>query len=100
MPRYKAFSSAAFGDDLRELERGINEWMERETPRILFAAQCAHGEHLVVSFVFDSGSRRETAVATESAEVPEVFERNLGDTGLDPNEQQPDVLLPEAELPY
>ena len=99
MPRYKAFSSAAFAEDVRELERGINEWMSREAPRILFAGQSAHGQHLVVSFVYESGGMRETAVATESAEVPEVFGRNLDDTDLDPNER-PDVLLPEAELPY
>lgn len=99
MPLYKVFTSAAYGEDVRELERGINDWMSREVPRILFMKQSAHGQHVVISFVFDSGGSRGAAVATESAEVPEVFERTLGDADLDPGEQ-PDVLLPEAELPY
>lgn len=99
MPRYKAFSSREYGEDVRALERAVNDWMEQESPHILFAGQSSHHEHLVVTFVYDAGAVSAMAVATEAAEVPEVFERNFHEADLDPNEQ-PDVLLPEAELPY
>lgn len=99
MPRYKTFTSTEYGEDVRALERAVNEWMRQESPRILFAGQSSHREQLVVSFVYERDGMRTRTVAAEAAEVPEVFERNLGDTELDPSEQL-DVLLPEAELPY
>lgn len=99
MPRYKAFTTREHSESVRALEDAVNEWMQKEAPRILFVGQSSHREQLVVSFVYESGTLQRAAVATESAEVPEVFERNLGDADLDPTEQH-NVLLPEAELPY
>ncbi len=100
MPRYKSFTTGDYGESLRALEHAVNDWLRQESPRILFVSQSAHHHHLVVSFVYERSERQpRAAVATESAEVPEVFERTLGGSDLDPTEQ-PDVLLPEAELPY
>lgn len=99
MPRYKAFSSREYGEDVRALERAVNDWMQQEMPRILFASQSPYREHLVLTFVYDTGATGSAVGVAEAAEVPEVFERNFDSGELDPNEQ-PDVLLPEAELPY
>jgi pilus assembly protein TadC len=98
MPAYRAFSSAAYAGSLAQLEAAINEWMRSERPRIQQVAQSPFGLDLVISFVYDGGSATESAT-TEAAAVPEVFERTLEDTELDPEREEPDVL-PEAELPY
>lgn len=99
MPQYKTFTIGEQGESVSALEDAVNEWMQQESPRILFVGQTSHRELLVVSFVYESDNLRDAAVAVESAEVPDVFERNLGDADLDPTDE-PDVLLPEAELPY
>ena len=109
MARYKIFSTALEVAALARMEREINEWMERERPRILHMAQSANvratGTSLadvVVSFVYDSGGIDSlgTTTATASTSVPDVFDRTLEDADLDPNADEDDVLLPEAELPY
>lgn len=109
MPRYKAFSSASDVTALARMEREINEWMEREHPRILQMAQSASDDarttgmnlmNVVVSFVYDNGDGESLGAATASAAVPDVFERTLEDAELDPTVDEDNVLLPEAELPY
>ena len=103
MSRFKTFSSAVCGDDLTQLEQMINAWMERDRPQIYLTAQSPFGTHLVVSFVFDDAETDESARAAVTATaVPEVFERTLEDSDLDPRdtEDTDNVLLPEAELPY
>ncbi len=98
MPQYKAFSSATCGDDLARLEHAINHWMESEQPRIYLTTQSPFGSHLVVSFLYDLSDVADTGMTAVTA-VPEVFERTMEDTELDPEEHEP-AQLPEAELPY
>jgi hypothetical protein len=112
MPRYKAFSSASdvpAVPALARLEHEINEWMEREHPRILHMTQSASDTsrttganqlNVVVSFVYDFSDGGSLGTATATTAVPEVFERTLEDTPLDPAIDTNDTLLPEAELPY
>jgi hypothetical protein len=98
MFRYKGFDSAAFGDDLQRLEASVNEWMDKQRPRIRMMSQSPRGEHLVVSFVYENNNDSELRLS-QRATVPEVFERTLDDADLDPQEVD-DTGLPEAELPY
>jgi hypothetical protein len=109
MAQYKAFSSASDFTSLARMEHEINDWMEREHPRILHMAQSSAdnprtgGPHLlfvVVSFVYDHEETQSVATATAVAAVPDVFDRTLEDAELDPMLNEDDVLLPEAELPY
>ena len=98
MPRYKAFSSAPFGDDLAALEHAINAWLASDQPHIYLTSQSAFGAHLVVSFLYNTADGA-TAERAAASSVPEVFERTLEGTDLNP--QEPETrLLPEAELPY
>jgi hypothetical protein len=98
MFRYKGFDSAAVGGDLSRLESTVNDWMERQRPRIRYMAQSQHGEHIVLSFVYETGGEAAREAAHKVA-VPEVFERQLDDADLDPDEVE-EPGLPEAELPY
>ncbi|HLZ23173.1 MAG TPA: hypothetical protein VKQ30_13715 [Ktedonobacterales bacterium] len=109
MPCYKTFSSASDVTALARMEREINEWMEREHPRILHMAQSSSqsartpGEHLttiVVSFVYDHAGSESLGAAMAATSIPDVFERTLEDADLDPATTGDNVLLPEAELPY
>lgn len=106
MPQFKAFTSAYSVDDVARMERSVNEWLEREQPRILFVNQSPFGENMVLSFIYEAYladyAVAEVAVE-ETVDVPEVFERTLGDADLDPSEETDehiDLPLPEAELPY
>lgn len=98
MYRYKGFDSATVGDDLTRLESTVNDWMERQRPRIRYMAQSQHGEHVVLSFVYEMGGEVTQETARKVA-VPEVFERQLDDADLDPDEVE-EPGLPEADLPY
>jgi hypothetical protein len=83
---------------LSRLESTVNEWMERQQPRIRYMAQSQHGEHVVLSFVYEVGGEATQETARKAA-VPEVFEQQLDDTELDPDEVD-EPGLPETELPY
>jgi hypothetical protein len=98
MYRYKGFDSASVGGDVSRLESVVNEWMEHQRPRIRYVAQSQHGEHVVLSFVYEMGGEATREMAQKVA-VPEVFERQLDDAELDPDEMD-DPGLPEADLPY
>jgi hypothetical protein len=98
MYRYKGFDSASVGGNLSRLESTVNEWMERQQPRIRYMAQSQHGEHVVLSFVYEIGGEATQGTARKVA-IPEVFEQQLDDTDLDPDEVD-EPGLPEAELPY
>ncbi|MGH2514502.1 MAG: hypothetical protein ACRDHP_02500 [Ktedonobacterales bacterium] len=111
MPRYKAFCTASDIGSLTRMEHEINEWMEREHPRILHMTQSASDNtrntgmnlmNVVVSFVYDLEAAESLGAAMAATAVPDVFERTLDGADLDPEiETENDtVLLPEAELPY
>lgn len=97
MSAYKVFSSASVEDDLTRFERMVEDWLREQQPHIIALAQCALGSHLVLSVVYESDD--ETMSGVRAAEVPEIFERTMDQTNLDPSTSS-DVLLPEAELPY
>lgn len=99
MQRVKIFSSAAYDDDLSQLERAIGEWMGAASRQIQFVAQSALGAHLVVTLLYVEADMQAVGTAAATAEVPEVFERTLEDATLDP-ERPDDRPLPELELPY
>ncbi|HEY7835541.1 MAG TPA: hypothetical protein VIG30_18340 [Ktedonobacterales bacterium] len=96
--RYKNFDSAACGDNMEHLETAINEWMRQQHPRIRQMAQSARGSHVLVSFVYEENSDSPPQLARKAA-VPEVYERALEESDLDPRDED-DAGLPEAELPY
>lgn len=100
MSACKVFSSAEVDDDLTRFESMVDDWLRERQPRILALAQSALGSHLVLSLVYDTEDETaETMVGVEAAEVPEVFERTMEQTNLDPSTSS-NELLPEAELPY
>jgi hypothetical protein len=99
MQRIKIFSSASCGDDLAQLERLVNDWLAATTGRAVQIVQSAQGEHLVITVVFAEGDEETAQPAEAAVEVPEVFERTLGDATLDP-EGPAEQPLPELELPY
>lgn len=102
MTRLKMFSSERWDDDVQRLEAAVNEWMERERPVILDVVQSPLGVHVLISFLFEherEPDKQAERRASAMAEVPEVFERTLEGSELDPADPH-DVPLPEAELPY
>lgn len=97
MSAYKLFSSASVEDDLTRFEAMVDDWLREHQPHILALAQSALGPHLILSIMYDADD--ETMIGVQAAEVPEIFERTMEETNLDPSTSS-DVLLPEAELPY
>lgn len=97
MSAYKVFSSAAVQDDLNHFERLVDDWLREQRPHIVALAQSALGSHLILSIIYEADD--EAMLGAQSAEVPEIFERTMEQTNLDPASSS-DVLLPEAELPY
>ena len=68
-------------------------------PHIIFVKQCALGDDLVLTFLYEERiSPTAHAAAEASAAIPDVIGRGLEETTLDPTSDAP--LLPEAELPY
>jgi hypothetical protein len=102
MTKLKMFSSERWDDDVQRLEAAVNEWMERERPVILDVVQSPLGAHVLISFLFEherESDKQDERHASAVAEVPEIFERTLEGSELDPADPR-DVPLPEAELPY
>lgn len=97
MSAYKVFSSAAVANDLALFERMVDDWLREAQPHIVALAQSALGSSLVLSIVYETDD--DPMPDAQAAEVPEVFERTMDQTNLDPSSSS-DVLLPEAELPY
>lgn len=99
MQRMKLFNSAACADDLALLERMINEWIAAEHPRIASMTQSQFGSHLVICLIYTRTAEGDGQQAQASTAVPDIFERTMEDTDLDPNDEA-DRPLPQAELPY
>ena len=99
MFRYKGFDSAACGDNLERFEASVNDWMRQQQPRIRLMAQSPRGSHVFLSFVYEEGNDSSSPLARKSA-VPEVYEHTMDDVDLDPESDEDDAGLPEAELPY
>lgn len=100
MAQFRAFTGMSSPDGVAQLEFAVNEWLTGEQPRILFMSQSPFGSALVVSFLYEAGrGAAALAEAEHAAEVPEIFERTMRETELDPSEDV-EMPLPEAELPY
>jgi hypothetical protein len=98
MFQVKIFATPIRGNDFASLEHKINDWLEAAQPAIRQMTQSGSGERIVVTFLYEK-RRGEDQAHVATADVPEAFERDLEDTGLDPVGDEPTVL-PEAELPY
>lgn len=98
MFRFKSFDSASCGDNLERLEATINEWMRLQHPRIRLMTQSPRGSHVLLSFVYEESADSAQPLVRKAA-VPEVYERSLDESDLDPQDED-DAGLPEAELPY
>ena len=105
MQRFRAFTSASWNDDLGDMEKAINGWLETDHPQIHMMAQAPLGEHLIVSFVY--ADNFQMATAREAATVAaEVYERQLQDADfteeLEEEEEEVNlgISLPVMELPY
>jgi len=99
MQRVRVFTSAAYGGDLAQLERAVNDWLAADQPQVHQIAQSTVGEHIVLTVLYVEGAEAAQREEAASVEVPEVFERTLDDAELDPS-GPPDLTLPELELPY
>ena len=98
MFRVKIFASSMHSSEFASLEREINDWLEAGQPAIRQMTQSGKGEQVVITFLYEK-RRGEDQAHVATADVPEAFERDLEDTGLDPVGDEP-TILPDADLPY
>ena len=98
MQHLKIFSSASCGDDLAQFERLVDDWLVAEQPLVQLMTQSPLGLHLILSVLYIENDP-DAALAGEAVAVPDIYERTLDDTDLDPDDAS-DAALPEVELPY
>ncbi len=98
MLHYKVFTSAAYGDDMSELEAAVNAWLDEAQPLVHTMTQSCAGESVIISFLYelDEDEDRRMSVATAEALV-EASARRLTSPTI---ESVMVTLLPHAELPY
>lgn len=89
MYRFKTFDSRDCTNDIQSLEASVNAWMEQEHPRIRLMCQTPVGDHVLLSFVFEVVAEIAEQPTKAVTAIPDVFEENLEDTTLDPNEPPP-----------
>ena len=100
MLHFKAFSSATCNDDVAALEGVINEWLAKQNVYVQAMAQSAHGEHLVISFLYEENETQGAHRAAVATATHDIFEEALREAELDPAEELLVTLAPHAELPY
>lgn len=98
MLHYKAFSSAATGDDLAALETAVNTWLEETQPLVHTMTQSAAEAGVVVSFLYEMEDERDERLAVATAEAS--LEGSLPHAQLTTNDTLMLTLLPQMELPY
>lgn len=98
MLHYKVFTSAAYGDDMAELERAVNAWLDEAQPLVHTMTQSCAGSSVVISFLYelDEDEQQRVSVATAEAPVEAGARRHDFSTA----ESLMMTLLPHAELPY
>lgn len=64
--RFKGFDSAICGDSMAALEAIVNVWMDEERPRIRQMCQSMRGEHIVLSFVYESTQELEQRISAQT----------------------------------
>ena len=79
--RFKAFDSAECGDVISTLEAMVNAWMEEERPRIRHMCQSIRGEHVLLSFVYESSYELEQRVSSQAQKgntgaFPRIFDND------------------------
>lgn len=98
MLHYKVFSSAAYDENMAELEAAVNTWLEKTQPLVHTMTQAAAGAGVVVSFLYELdselGQRSRVATAEEPTEV------TVRSSDLSNAESIMITLLPHVELPY
>ena len=97
MLHYKLFTSSAFGDDLAEMEKAVNAWLEETQPLVHTMTQSCAGASVTVSFLYELESDEQPRTGVATAETP-VEAGARGD--LSTAEAVMITLLPHAELPY
>ena len=64
--KFKGFDSALCGDNIATLEAIVNAWMDEERPRIRQMCQSMRGEHIVLSFVYESTQELEQRISAQT----------------------------------
>jgi hypothetical protein len=100
MLHYKAFSSAVCNNDVAALEGMINEWLAKQNIYVQAMAQSAHGEHLVVSFLYEESETQGAHRAAVATATRDLFEEALREAELEPADELLVTLASHAELPY
>ena len=97
MLHYKVFTSSTLGDDLTEMEKAVNAWLEETRPLAHTMTQSSSGASVVISFLYelDNGEEPRTRVATAEEPVEAGARADLSTA-----ETVMITLLPHAELPY
>lgn len=98
MLQYKVFASAAYGDQMAEMEQAVNTWLEQTQPLVHTMTQSAAGAGVVISFLYeiedDENQRVNLATADMSLDV------DAPRLDLSTAESVVITLLPHVELPY
>lgn len=66
---------------MQALEQFVNIWMETEHPRIRHMCQSMHGEHILLSFVYEETREldQRAAAQTAASALPRYFEDDFAD---------------------
>lgn len=98
MLHYKVFTSAAYGDDMAEMEKAVNTWLEETQPLIHTMTQSAAGAGVVISFLYEMEDEDIQRVSVAMAEASS--EEDAPRLDLTTAESVMITLLPHADLPY
>ena len=98
MLHYKVFTSAAYGDDMAELEQAVNTWLEEAQALVHTMTQSNAGASVVISFLYELDEDEEQRVTVATAEA--IIEQSAQRFDLTASDSVTITLLPHAELPY
>lgn len=98
MLHYKVFTSAVYGDDVAELEKAVNTWLEEAQPLVHTMTQSNAGSSVVISFLYELDEDEDQRVSVAMAETP--IEAGAHRLDLSTSDSVMITLLPHAELPY
>jgi fructose-1-phosphate kinase PfkB-like protein len=98
MLHYKVFTSAAYGDDMAELEKAVNTWLEEAQPLVHTMTQSNAGASVVISFLYELDEDEEQRATVATAEA--IVEQSAQRFDLTMSDSVTITLLPHAELPY
>lgn len=97
MLHYKVFSSAAFNENIAEMEAAVNAWLEETQPLVHTMTQSSANASVVISFLYELdaelGQRSRVATAEVPTEANARVDRSTAESLMI-------TLLPHVELPY